>query len=151
MKEMGVLILTEANNGTGTGAMISPSCTSSTNQSRSDARTAYFDTAIDRNNLHVASEQTVSLVLLESSQRTLPIHTNAPFHSLVRARGVEVIALIFLLLSYWLTLQSSFLLPIITRDGMLRALERSSWQEVRSFHRLCFSSQGSDRHQSWRN
>lgn len=92
MKEMGVPILTEANNGTGSGAMISPSCISSANQSRSDARTTYFDAAIDRDNLHIATEQTVTLVLLEGSQRSIPIHANTPFHSLMRARGVEVMA-----------------------------------------------------------
>lgn len=65
MAEMGLPILSEPNEGTCVGAMINPSSMSAQNQSRCDSRTAYLDPVIDRPNLHVATEQMVTRVLLE--------------------------------------------------------------------------------------
>lgn len=65
MTEMGLPILSEPNEGTCVGAMINPSSMSAQNQSRCDSRTAYLDPVIDRPNLHVATEQMVTRVLLE--------------------------------------------------------------------------------------
>lgn len=66
MVEMGSSITSEPNDGTCLGAMINPSSMSTQNQSRSDGRTAYFDPVIDRPNLDVATEQTVTQILLET-------------------------------------------------------------------------------------
>ncbi|KUI68761.1 Oxygen-dependent choline dehydrogenase [Cytospora mali] len=66
MVDMGLSITNEPNDGTCLGAMTAPSSMSVQNQSRSDSRTAYFDTAIDRQNLHIATEQTVTQILLET-------------------------------------------------------------------------------------
>lgn len=66
MEEMGLSIISEPNDGTCIGAMINPSSMSVQNQSRSDGRTAYFDPVIDRSNLHIATGQTVTRILLET-------------------------------------------------------------------------------------
>jgi choline dehydrogenase-like flavoprotein len=58
------------------------------NQSRSDARTAYLDTAIDRPNLHLASEQTVTRIWI--TKTNTPSTPVPPFGQLRRASGVEV-------------------------------------------------------------
>lgn len=63
---MGSSITYEPNDGTCVGAMINPSSMSVQNQSRSDSRTAYLDPVIDRPNLHIATEQTVTQILLET-------------------------------------------------------------------------------------
>ncbi|KAL2275714.1 hypothetical protein FJTKL_01662 [Diaporthe vaccinii] len=65
MAEMGLPMLSEPNEGTCVGAMINPSSMSAQNQSRCDSRTAYLDPVVDRLNLHVATEQMVTQVLLE--------------------------------------------------------------------------------------
>lgn len=75
---MGLSIISEPNDGTCIGAMINPSSMSVQNQSRSDGRTAYFDPVIDRSNLHIATEQTVTRILLETVDQ------------LQKAVGVEV-------------------------------------------------------------
>lgn len=49
---------------------MSPSSMSAHNQSRSDSRTSYLDPVIDRPNLHIATEQTVTRVLLRSANGT---------------------------------------------------------------------------------
>ncbi|ROW09451.1 hypothetical protein VMCG_02192 [Cytospora schulzeri] len=66
MADMGVSTISEPNDGTCIGAMINPSSMSVQDQSRSDGRTAYYDPAIDRSNLHVATQQTVTRILLET-------------------------------------------------------------------------------------
>lgn len=57
---------------------MNPSSMSVQNQSRSDGRTAYLDPVIDRPNLHIATEQTVTQILLETADQ------------LQKAVGVEV-------------------------------------------------------------
>lgn len=87
---MGVPILTEANNGTGAGAVIAPSSMTCTNQSRADGRTAYLDNVMDRVNLHISTEQTVTRILLEQFNDTIPTPGNPAFKKLQEAVGVEV-------------------------------------------------------------
>ncbi|ROW13238.1 hypothetical protein VPNG_04841 [Cytospora leucostoma] len=66
MVELNLSITSEPNDGTLFGAMMSPSSMSARNQSRFDGRTAYFDPVIQRPNLHIATEQTVTQILLET-------------------------------------------------------------------------------------
>lgn len=83
MAEIGLPMLSEPNEGTCVGAMINPSSMSAQNQSRCDSRTAYLDPVIDRLNLHVATEQRVTQVLLEEMD-------NPGAGRLQKAVGVEV-------------------------------------------------------------
>lgn len=64
MKQMGLPVLSEPNDGDQMGVFVAPSSISASNQSRSDARVAYFDNALERSNLHVASGQMVTQILL---------------------------------------------------------------------------------------
>lgn len=75
---MGLSITYEPNDGTCVGAMTNPSSMSAQNQSRSDSRTGYLDPVINRPNLHIATEQTVTRILLET------------VNQLQKAVGVEV-------------------------------------------------------------
>lgn len=68
------------------GVFVAPSSISASNQSRSDARTAYFDTVLERSNLHIASGQMVTQILLAADGVT----SNASAGQLQRAVGVEV-------------------------------------------------------------
>lgn len=85
MAEMGLPLVSEPNDGTCVGAMINPSSMNAQNQSRCDSRTAYLDPVIDRPNLHVATEQMVTQVLLEEVDSP-----GSAFGRLQRAVGVEV-------------------------------------------------------------
>lgn len=87
MASLGVPLLDDPNRGFGVGASIAPSSLHPQKQSRWDARTAYLD-AIDRPNLHLATEQTVTRILIERSNTTTP--AVPPFGQLRRASGVEV-------------------------------------------------------------
>lgn len=90
MKDMGVPILSEPNNGTGAGAFVAPSSMSAHNQSRSDGRVAYLDGVIGRSNLHVVTEQMATRVLLEEvDNHILPNH-NPGLPNLQEAVGVEL-------------------------------------------------------------
>ncbi|KAF4875101.1 Dehydrogenase xptC [Colletotrichum siamense] len=55
LAEVGILTSNDVNSGDPTGAMIVASSMSPTNQTRSDARTGYFDTANARSNFHVVT------------------------------------------------------------------------------------------------
>lgn len=87
MAELGLPIVSEPNDGTCVGAMISPSSMSAQNQSRCDSRTAYLDPVIDRPNLHVATEQMVTQVLLEEADSP---GSDVGGSTLQKAVGVEV-------------------------------------------------------------
>jgi choline dehydrogenase-like flavoprotein len=68
LKELGIPILTDPNNGTAAGGMLIPGSINPDNQTRSYARLDYFDTVINtRQNLHVATHQHVTRVLVDSS------------------------------------------------------------------------------------
>ncbi|OHF02206.1 GMC oxidoreductase [Colletotrichum orchidophilum] len=62
--EMGIHLSGDLNTGDPTGAMIVPSSMSPSNQTRSDARTGYFDPAISRSNLHVVTGQTATRLIV---------------------------------------------------------------------------------------
>ncbi|GKT47336.1 oxygen-dependent choline dehydrogenase [Colletotrichum spaethianum] len=62
--EIGLNLAGDLDTGDPTGAMVIPSSMSPTNQTRSDARTGYFDPAISRSNLHVLTGQTVTRLIL---------------------------------------------------------------------------------------
>ena len=58
LQELGIPILSDPNNGTAAGGMLIPNNLDPDSQTRSDARTAYFDGFIDnRPNFHVATGQ----------------------------------------------------------------------------------------------
>ena len=67
--------------------MIVPSSILPKNQSRSDSRTSYIDDAIDRPNLHLATEQTATRIHIERTDSSIAL---PPFGKLMRASGVEV-------------------------------------------------------------
>ncbi|KAJ4318593.1 hypothetical protein N0V84_006758 [Fusarium piperis] len=67
--ELGIPIIDDPNNGTAAGAMLLPSSMHPTNQTRSDAREAHFNPADNRSNLHVATGQTATRLILEPSNR----------------------------------------------------------------------------------
>lgn len=85
-------MVAEPNDGTCVGAMINPSSMSAQNQSRCDSRTAYLDPVIDRPNLHIATEQMVTQVLLQEVDNPDPGVGEAAFGRLQKAVGVEVCA-----------------------------------------------------------
>ncbi|WYZ45167.1 hypothetical protein EsH8_VIII_000483 [Colletotrichum jinshuiense] len=64
LSEIGISIAADLNTGDPTGAMIVPSSMSPRNQTRSDARTGYFDPAIARPNLHVVTGQMATRLIL---------------------------------------------------------------------------------------
>ncbi|KAJ3461535.1 hypothetical protein MRS44_010088 [Fusarium solani] len=67
--ELGIPIIDDPNNGTAAGAMLLPSSMHPTNQTRSDAREAHFNSAGHRSNLHIATGQTVTRLILEPFNR----------------------------------------------------------------------------------
>jgi hypothetical protein len=65
LKELGIPILTDPNNGTAAGGMLIPDSISPDNQTRSSARLGYFDNIIDtRHNFHIATGQHVTRILM---------------------------------------------------------------------------------------
>lgn len=79
--ELGLPIIGDVNNGTAAGAMILSSSMHPGNQMRFDAREAHFDSASLRYNLHIATNQTVTQLVLDS---------NSAHNSSQRVMGVEV-------------------------------------------------------------
>ena len=67
--ELGIPIIDDPNNGTAAGAMFLPSSMHPTNQTRSDAREAHFNSAAHKSNLHIATGQTVTRIILEPNNR----------------------------------------------------------------------------------
>ncbi|RAL65637.1 hypothetical protein DID88_005309 [Monilinia fructigena] len=63
--------LLDPNNGTTTGGMLIPNSLSPDSQTRSDARSGYYDGFVNRSNLHVATGQVVIRVLVDSPQEVL--------------------------------------------------------------------------------
>lgn len=82
-------IPSDPNSGVGSGAFLSPSSMSAENQSRSDSRVAYLDPVIGRTNLHLATEQMVTRLLLQGVETRGPNGTLNP-NGLQQAVGVEV-------------------------------------------------------------
>ncbi|KAF4979747.1 hypothetical protein FZEAL_4104 [Fusarium zealandicum] len=67
--ELGIPIIDDPNNGTAAGAMILPSSMHPDNQTRFDAREAHFNPAFHRFNLHIATEQTATRLVLGVSDQ----------------------------------------------------------------------------------
>ena len=67
LAELGVPLLGDPNSGTSTGAMIPPYTMEPRNQTRCTSRTAYLDDIIHRPNLHLATEQIVTRILLHQT------------------------------------------------------------------------------------
>lgn len=63
-QEVGIQTSRDINDGDATGAAIVPSSLDARNQTRSDARTAYYDPAISRSNLHVLIGYSVTRLIL---------------------------------------------------------------------------------------
>jgi choline dehydrogenase len=70
--------------------MIIPSSMTPMNQSRSDSRTAYLDGVIGRPNLHLATGQIVTRLLLDKDNQTFPSVATGANGLPRRAYGVEV-------------------------------------------------------------
>ncbi|KAK5660538.1 hypothetical protein OQA88_13087 [Cercophora sp. LCS_1] len=62
---LGMAVTGDFNAGAAIGATIVPSSMSAQNQSRSDARRSYLDSVLSRPNLHLATQQTVSRILMQ--------------------------------------------------------------------------------------
>ncbi|PQE13667.1 GMC oxidoreductase protein [Rutstroemia sp. NJR-2017a BVV2] len=71
LRELGIPILTDPNNGTTAGGMLIPNNISPDNQTRSDARRGYLDGFIGRPNLHVVTGFMVIRVLIDSTPEVL--------------------------------------------------------------------------------
>ncbi|SCO88110.1 uncharacterized protein FRV6_12237 [Fusarium oxysporum] len=65
--QLGLPVIGDVNNGTAAGAMILPSSMQPDNQTRFDAREAHFNSASRRYNLHIATNQTVTQLVLDSN------------------------------------------------------------------------------------
>ncbi|KZL81691.1 gmc oxidoreductase [Colletotrichum incanum] len=64
LSEIGLNLAGDPDTGDPTGAMIVPSSMSPTNQTRSDARTGYFDPAVARSNLHILTGYTATRLIV---------------------------------------------------------------------------------------
>ncbi|KAF7564101.1 hypothetical protein G7046_g39 [Stylonectria norvegica] len=62
--ELGLPIIGEPNNGRAAGAMIVPSSMDANDQTRFDARQAHFNPSVHRTNLHIATDQRVTRLVL---------------------------------------------------------------------------------------
>ncbi|KAB8297844.1 hypothetical protein EYC80_001640 [Monilinia laxa] len=71
LRERGIPTLLDPNNGTTTGGMLIPNSLSPDSQTRSDARRGYYDSFVNRSNLHIATGQVVIRVLVDSTQEVL--------------------------------------------------------------------------------
>lgn len=94
MEELGVPVISEPNNGTGYGAFLAPSSLAADNQSRSDSRVAYANTAVDRPNLHIATQQMVERILFDQVQDDSSHTNNTGAATSYRATGVAVSVLV---------------------------------------------------------
>ncbi|KAJ4265004.1 hypothetical protein NW762_005247 [Fusarium torreyae] len=65
--ELGLPLIHDVNNGTAAGAMILPSSIHPDNQTRFDAREAHFNPTSHRYNLHIATNQTITKLVLDNS------------------------------------------------------------------------------------
>jgi len=87
LQELGIPILTDPNNGSAAGGMLLPYTINPDNQTRSYARTGYFDGFIDsRPNFHVATGQLVIRLLLD----TAPTIIQRDYPEGLWVKGVEV-------------------------------------------------------------
>lgn len=83
-------IMSEPNNGTGYGAWLAPSSLAADNQSRSDSRVAYADSALDRPNLHLATQQMAQRIIFDMVNDNAHGFNSTGLSTSYRATGVEV-------------------------------------------------------------
>ncbi|KAI0198956.1 GMC oxidoreductase-domain-containing protein [Astrocystis sublimbata] len=95
IQELGIPITDDLNTGDGTGASLVPASLAASNQSRSDARVAYFDPVASRDNFELLTSHTVTRILADVA-RNWTSHTPPPgprdLPGRVVARGVEIAA-----------------------------------------------------------
>lgn len=89
LRELGIPVLTDPNNGTAAGGMLIPDSINPDNQTRSTARLGYFEGFEHRPNLHIASQQHVTRLLV-SPQNSGPDLNSRDLPSGVWISGVEV-------------------------------------------------------------
>ncbi len=89
LQELGIPILTDPNNGTAAGGMLIPDSISPDNQTRSSARLDYYDEFRTRPNLHIASRQHVTRVIINQKNNDTNSKTR-DFPSGLWISGVEV-------------------------------------------------------------
>ncbi|KAK0714897.1 GMC oxidoreductase-domain-containing protein [Lasiosphaeris hirsuta] len=87
LSELGVPAIGDPNAGWSSGAMIVPASMTAEGQARADSRGAYLDGVMGRPNLHLASEQTVTRILIGAGAASNIV--TPPFGHLRRAFGVE--------------------------------------------------------------
>ncbi|KAK4226759.1 putative GMC oxidoreductase [Podospora fimiseda] len=86
LSELGIPILDDPNIGISAGASIAPASMNTKKQSREDSRRAYLDHVLNRPNLHLASEQTVTRILMGPAVTSPNFNNSNP---LKMAYGVE--------------------------------------------------------------
>ncbi|KAI1142092.1 GMC oxidoreductase [Hypoxylon sp. FL0543] len=89
IQELGIPANEDCNSGNATGATIAPSSMATKNQSRSDARTAYVDGVLERNNLHLITGYTVTRVLHGNGSTASSNSTHTPGGTGLNITGVE--------------------------------------------------------------
>ncbi|KAI1386138.1 putative GMC oxidoreductase [Hypoxylon trugodes] len=85
VQQLGIPVNEDPNSGNATGATVVPSSMTQKNQSRSDARTAYLDPALGRDNLHLVTNHTVTHILHNSSGNAIASRDTP----IVNVTGVE--------------------------------------------------------------
>lgn len=89
MSKLGYPVDGDLNDGLAVGASIIPSGMNAWNQSRFDARTAYYDPVMSRPNLHLLTGHTVTRIL-HATKPTYPPQSSLADHSGIWITGVEV-------------------------------------------------------------
>ncbi|KAK0712144.1 GMC oxidoreductase-domain-containing protein [Apiosordaria backusii] len=87
VSELGIPILHDINAGISAGASIAPATINDRNQSRADSRRAYLDSVLNRPNLHLATQQTVTRILFGAE--VVDESSSLPVKGLKRIYGVE--------------------------------------------------------------
>ncbi|ORY64903.1 GMC oxidoreductase [Pseudomassariella vexata] len=90
IRQLGVPIIDELNDGVAAGAAVIPSSISANNQSRQDARTSYWEPVMSRENLQLMTGQTVTRILHDDV--LYPNSTWIPGAAVTRITGVEFAA-----------------------------------------------------------
>ncbi|KAI1100681.1 putative GMC oxidoreductase [Jackrogersella minutella] len=90
IQDLGIPINEDPNSGNATGATVIPSSMMANNQSRSDARTAYFDPVLERLNLHFLTNYTVTRILHNDNSATFLNSTYIHGAPSLDITGIEV-------------------------------------------------------------
>ena len=90
MSKLGYPVDGDLNDGVAVGASVIPSVMSAWNQSRFDARTAYYDPVMSRPNLHLLTGHTVTRILHADKPGYPPSSTGSGQSGGVWMTGVEV-------------------------------------------------------------